>query len=63
MVGFSESAEHKSRRRRDVEVVLAYRGLLLRMPSSAERTEGTGTTITALVTELLADPAYVDRVT
>lgn len=63
MVGFSESAEHKSRRRRDVEVVLAYRGLLLRMPSSAERTEGTDTTITTVVTELLEHPDYVDRVT
>jgi hypothetical protein len=67
MVGFSESAENKTRLARDVDVILIYRGLLARMPTVGETTTGVsrlsgGSTLKRLILEIMATTPYSNRV-
>jgi outer membrane protein assembly factor BamB len=65
MVGFSQSNEYQRKQLATTEMVLAYRGLLRRIPTGTEATDATAVVqaegFDALADDLVALPAYAAR--
>lgn len=67
MVGFSESPENRAKLTHTVDAVMTYRGLLGRVPTSAERAtfvsrRTAGATVPRIMLELMATTPYANRV-
>jgi hypothetical protein len=68
VVGFSESAEYKTKQAQNTDVAVAYISLMGRAPTTAEASDWVtrqkaGTTDAALLTELLTSAKYATHIT
>ena len=63
MAGFSQSSEYTRKMAEQVDVVMAYAGMLRRAPSSGELTFGAASDIESIIGVLRASAEYSSRVT